>query len=121
MLILSMALATKTHSPSRSLKLTLVMLAHGVVAELFAPRWFVALFAPTLPIQTTLRVWDAFCLDGLAAIHRVGLALLRIVEGPLLACDSQAAILITMQREHARCHDVDRLFQLEHIYWYPTS
>ena len=88
------------------------MLAHGVVAELFAPRWFVALFAPTLPIQTTLRVWDAFCLDGLAAIHRVGLALLRIVEGPLLACDSQAAILLTMQREHARCHDVDRLFQL---------
>ena len=74
---------------------------HGVIAELFATRWFVALFANSLPIETTLRVWDAFLLEGTKVLHRVGLALLRIAEPRLLACTDQQELLCTLQDEQA--------------------
>ena len=82
---------------------------HGCVVELFATRWFVALYANALPVETTLRVWDAFLLEGIKVIHRIGLALLRISEDRLLACNDQQELLMTLQEEHAHCLDCDRL------------
>ena len=64
---------------------------HAVVAELFVTRWFVAIFANALPVETTLRVWDAFLLEGVKVLHRIGLAVLRVAEPRLLACRSAAA------------------------------
>jgi hypothetical protein len=86
--------------------------AHGVVAELFVTRWFVALFANSLPPETTLRVWDAFLLEGTKVLHRVGLALLRVAEPRLLACADQHELLWALQEEPARCLDVERLLSL---------
>ena len=85
---------------------------HGVIAELFATRWFVALFANSLPIETTLRVWDAFLLEGTKVLHRVGLALLRVAEPRLLACTDQQELLCTLQDEQAGCLDCERLMSL---------
>ena len=85
---------------------------HGCVVELFATRWFVALYANALPIETTLRVWDAFLLEGCKVLHRVGLALLRIAEPRLLACHDQQELLCALQEEHAQCLDVERLLSV---------
>ena len=85
---------------------------HCCVVELFATRWFVALYANALPIETTLRVWDAFLLEGCKVIHRVGLALLRIAEPRLLACHDQQELLCALQEEHAHCLDVERLLSV---------
>ena len=85
---------------------------HGVIAELFATRWFVALFANSLPIETTLRVWDAFLLEGQKVLHRVGLALLRVAEARLLQCQDQQELLCTLQEEQAGCFDCERLMTL---------
>ena len=57
-------------SKSRSLLLRLLQ---------FSPQ---TLFAYRLPLETVVRVWDLFLVDGLAAIHRVGLALVSLYEGP---------------------------------------
>ena len=73
--------------------------ANGVAAELFATRWFVAIFANSLPIETTLRVWDVFLLEGCKVLHRVALALLRIAEPRLLECRDQQELLCTLQSE----------------------
>jgi len=85
---------------------------HGVVAELFATRWFVAVFANSLPIETTLRVWDAFLLEGCKVLHRIGLALLRIAQPRLLACTDQQELLCAIQEEQAGCLDCERLMSL---------
>ena len=85
---------------------------HGVIAELFATRWFVALFANSLPIETTLRVWDAFLLEGQKVLHRVGLAMLRVAEARLLQCQDQQELLCTLQEEQAGCFDCERLMTL---------
>jgi hypothetical protein len=45
-------------------KLSAHLERHCVVAELFATRWFVTLFANVLPVETTLRVWDSLLLEG---------------------------------------------------------
>ena len=72
---------------------------HGVIAELFATGWFMAAFANYLPTETTLRVWDAFLLEGTKVLHRIGLALLRIAEPRLLACTDQQELLTVIKEE----------------------
>ena len=74
--------------------------------------WFVALFANALPVETTLRVWDAFLLEGSKVLHRVGLALLRVAEPRLLACGDQQELLCAIQEEQANCLDCERLLSL---------
>ena len=79
-----------------------------------------------------LRVWDAFALEGVKVLHRVALALLKVLPPPLpgssrrlrprgvpqvaearlLACADEQAMLCTLQEEQARCFDSDRLFSL---------
>ena len=93
-------------------KLAMHFTRHQVITELFATRWFVALFANALPIETTLRVWDAFLLEGAKVLHRVSLALLRVAEPRLLACRDQQEILLTLQEEQANCLDCERLLSL---------
>ena len=51
---------------------------HCVQSELYATRWFVGVFANTLPIETVLRVWDVFFFEGAKILHRVGIALLKV-------------------------------------------
>ena len=85
---------------------------HAVVAELFVTRWFVAIFANALPVETTLRVWDAFLLEGVKVLHRIGLAVLRVAEPRLLACGDQQELLCAIQEEQANCLDCERLIAL---------
>ena len=49
---------------------------HCVQSELYATRWFVGIFANTLPIESVLRVWDVFLFEGAKILHRVGISLL---------------------------------------------
>ena len=84
-------------------RLALHLEKHAVVAELFATRWFVAIFANALPVETMLRVWDVFMLEGTKVLHRVALALLRVAEPRLLACaDQQEALCVLQEEQGAR-------------------
>jgi hypothetical protein len=48
---------------------------------MYASEWFLTLFCYRLPLNACSRVWDMFFVDGLAAIHRVGLALMSLYQG----------------------------------------
>lgn len=93
-------------------RLSAHLAANGVAPELYATKWFIALYSSTLPIATVLRIWDAFFCEGVKVLHRVGLALLKICEARLLACTEQHHLLLVIQHEEAGCHDVGRLFAL---------
>jgi len=88
------------------------MALHCVHADFFSTRWFVAIFANTLPIETTLRVWDCFLLEGIKLVHRVGLALLRVAERRLLRTGDQQQLLCALQDEQGHCFDCERLLYL---------
>jgi len=85
---------------------------HAVSPELFATRWYVAIFANALPVETTLRVWDAFLHGGIKVLHRVSLSLLRVAEPRLLSCHDQQEMMCILQEEQANCLDCERLLSL---------
>jgi len=37
---------------------------HGISTTSYATKWYITLFANTIPFQTQLRLWDAFLLEG---------------------------------------------------------
>jgi hypothetical protein len=59
----------------------------GIMQHSFTAPWIICLFLNVLPVETTLRVWDALFCDGVVALHRVGLALLRMKEQDLRECN----------------------------------
>uniref|UniRef100_A0A6B2LC07 Rab-GAP TBC domain-containing protein n=1 Tax=Arcella intermedia TaxID=1963864 RepID=A0A6B2LC07_9EUKA len=51
---------------------------------LYSSEWFSTLFAYNSDIETTSRLWDVMLLEGPAYLFRVGLAILKRVEGDLV-------------------------------------
>ena len=65
----------------------------GVMQHSFTAPWLICLFLNVLPVETTLRVWDALFCDGVVALHRVGLALLRMKQQDLQLCSEFAGAM----------------------------
>ncbi|OAV88294.1 hypothetical protein PTTG_29076 [Puccinia triticina 1-1 BBBD Race 1] len=59
--------------------------------------WFLSLFADALPIQTLLRVFDLFLIDGSLLLFRIALALLKINAPTILSYDSPASLYAYMR------------------------
>lgn len=76
---------------------------HGVRVEVFAARWFVGLFASSLPSETALRVWDMLVVEGARILHGVALALLAVLENRLLQSHDQSLLLCMIQEGQVRC------------------
>lgn len=49
-------------------------------ATLYAVNWIMTLFACSLPVETVVRIWDCFFLEGNKVIYRVFLGLLKLCE-----------------------------------------
>ena len=85
---------------------------HQLVLELFSTQWFITLFVGTLPLETSLRIWDVVMLgplqtgagryavcneragdDGAGVLHAAALALLRTVRPSLRGVNGPAEIM----------------------------
>eukprot|EP00923_Selenidium_pygospionis_P046149 GHVN01079605.1.p1 GENE.GHVN01079605.1~~GHVN01079605.1.p1 ORF type:complete len:870 (+),score=211.45 GHVN01079605.1:135-2744(+) len=64
-------------------KLSSLFKRHGITSEVFSTEWFLCFFCTSLPIRTTLRVWDVLMLEGSKVLFRVALAVLKCVEAHL--------------------------------------
>ncbi|KDO31409.1 hypothetical protein SPRG_04025 [Saprolegnia parasitica CBS 223.65] len=60
-------------------------------------KWFLCLFVNSLPLETTLRVWDVFFAEGAKVIHRIGLTLLKLHADAILACDEAFDVYETLK------------------------
>jgi len=58
----------------------------GVQWGLVGMKWFIALFADVMPVETVLRIWDCLFYEGSKILLRVGLALITINRERLLKC-----------------------------------
>lgn len=55
--------------------------------------WFLCVFVNSVPLETTLRIWDVFFYDGSRALFRAGLALLRINEHLILQAQNSVQLM----------------------------
>eukprot|EP00741_Cyanophora_paradoxa_P023409 tig00021582_g22615.t1 len=74
-------------------------------------RWLVGLFVGSMPVETTLRVWDCLFLDGHEVLHRVVLAALKTHERALLACRDACDLLHLLPRLLRSAYDPDPLLR----------
>ena len=58
-----------------------------MTTDYFTSKWVMTLFACFLPYEVLPPIFDMFLLDGWQAVFRVGVQLLREMEGALLQMD----------------------------------
>jgi hypothetical protein len=85
---------------------------HGMELEVVTFGWFLSLFAAVMPIQTLLRIWDVLFCDGLVVLFRVALAMLKLHEDDILACDSATSIYVYLRNLPAQLVQADRLLKV---------
>lgn len=56
--------------------------------EFVTYQWFLCLFVNSLPLETTLRIWDCFLHEGVKALFRSGLAILMVLQKEIISCGS---------------------------------
>lgn len=78
--------------------------------------WFLSLFTDCLPVETLFRVWDVFFVEGHDVLFRVAIAILKINETDLLACDSVGDLFTFISGMTSRLWGADKLIALQHSY-----
>lgn len=54
---------------------------HMISTTSYATKWYITLFANSVPFQTQLRLWDAFLLDGQDVFVAVAIAIVWAYRG----------------------------------------
>ena len=54
---------------------------------MYASQWFMTIFVVDFPIETVVRIWDIFLIEGRKVIYRIALAVFKIMEKKLLEGD----------------------------------
>ena len=73
--------------------------------------WFLSVFIKTLPIESTLRVWDSFVLEGSKVLFRTALALLSLNEERICRVTNFGQLYSLISVMGATEFDCDRLME----------
>ncbi|KAE8356506.1 rab-GTPase-TBC domain-containing protein [Aspergillus coremiiformis] len=71
--------------------------------------WLMSLFIGTLPLETTLRVWDVFFYEGSKTFFRASLAIFKACERDILAVSDPMEVFQVVQSVPKRLLDADTL------------
>jgi hypothetical protein len=71
--------------------------------------WFMSCFIGTLPIETTLRVWDSFFFEGSKTLFRIALAIFKVGEQEIKAVSDPMEIFQVVQTIPRRLIDASSL------------
>ncbi|XXG98080.1 Pre-mRNA-splicing factor cwf19 [Hypoxylon texense] len=73
--------------------------------------WFMSCFIGTLPIESTLRVWDVFFYEGSKTLFRIALAIFKIGESEIKAVGDPMEIFQVVQTIPRRLFDSNSLME----------
>ncbi len=73
--------------------------------------WFMSCFIGTLPIETTLRVWDAFFYEGSKTLFRIALAIFKVGEEEIRRVQDPMEIFQVVQTIPRRLVDANQLME----------
>ncbi|KFZ10016.1 hypothetical protein V502_08368 [Pseudogymnoascus sp. VKM F-4520 (FW-2644)] len=71
--------------------------------------WFMSCFIGTLPIETTLRVWDSFFFEGSKTLFRIALAVFKVGEAEIRAINDSMEVFQVVQTIPRRLIDANAL------------
>jgi hypothetical protein len=74
--------------------------------------WFMSCFIGTLPIETTLRVWDAFFYEGSKTLFRIALTVFKVGEQEIKAVNDPMEIFQVVQTIPRRLIDCNHLMDM---------
>ncbi|CAN9100835.1 unnamed protein product [Alternaria alternata] len=78
--------------------------------------WFMSIFVGVLPIETVLRVWDAFLYEGPRALYRYALAIFKLGEPEIRKYrPGDGEIFMAVQTLPRRCLDPNILHDLAFV------
>jgi hypothetical protein len=75
-------------------------------------QWFLLVYVNVLPLESVLRVWDSFFVEGSSVLFRVAIAVLKYHERALLAVDETGPAIMALSEIPAktlRCNHLLRL------------
>lgn len=73
--------------------------------------WFMSCFIGTLPIETTLRVWDIFFYEGSKTLFRTAMAIFKLGESEVLAVTDPMEMFGVVQAMPRRMLDANKLIE----------
>lgn len=74
--------------------------------------WFMSCFIGTLPIETTLRVWDVFFYEGSKTLFRVALAIFKTGENEIKAISDPMEVFAVVQSLPRKMLDANALMDV---------
>lgn len=78
--------------------------------------WFMSIFVGVLPIETVLRVWDAFLYEGPRALYRYALAIFKLGESEIRKYQpGDGELYMTVQNLPRTCLDINTLHDLAFV------
>ncbi|RDL42323.1 Ypt of gyp1p [Venustampulla echinocandica] len=73
--------------------------------------WFMSCFIGTLPIETTLRVWDSFFYEGSKTLFRIALTIFKVGEAEIKAVSDPMEIFQVVQGIPRKLVDANALLE----------
>ncbi|KAG0275481.1 hypothetical protein BGZ95_008734 [Linnemannia exigua] len=77
--------------------------------------WFLTLFTDCLPVETLLRVWDVFFVEGMMVVFKIAVAILWMNEKDILKCRNGAAVYCYMKQMTLVMHQADKLMKVAFV------
>ncbi|KAF9990362.1 hypothetical protein BGZ75_002142 [Mortierella antarctica] len=77
--------------------------------------WFLTLFTDCLPVETLLRVWDVFFVEGMMVVFKIAVAILWMNEKEILKCRNGAAVYCFMKQMTLGMHQADKLMKVAFV------
>ena len=59
----------------------------GFLPSMYSSQWFITIFVVDFPIETVVRIWDVFFIEGRKIIYKIALAAFTLMEQSLLQGD----------------------------------
>ncbi|KAH8649896.1 hypothetical protein BX600DRAFT_517126 [Xylariales sp. PMI_506] len=85
--------------------------AHLPPVTLCMTAWFMSCFIGTLPIETTLRVWDVFFYEGSKTLFRIALTIFKVGESEIRSVGDPMEIFQVVQTIPRRLIDANALVE----------
>lgn len=73
---------------------------HMISTTSYATKWYITLFANSVPFQTQLRLWDVFLLEGQDVYIAVSVAIVWVYRGTLYSVSCRGPISLRLNRQY---------------------
>ncbi|CAE6501314.1 unnamed protein product [Rhizoctonia solani] len=84
---------------------------HMISSTSFVTKWYITLFANTVPYQTQLRLWDVFLLEGRDVLVIAAVAVLWVLKDHICAPQANFETILSLLSSTFVFEDEDALFR----------